>query len=266
MPLPAVLRQAGSDCAAEWIVQLPLARRCYRPHAGAMKHLGLIGGMSWESSALYYRWINQRVREQLGGLHSARLTLHSIDFHELEQLQRRAAWNAAAALLIDAAQRLERAGAELLVLCSNTMHEVAPQLHAACTMPLLHIADVTAQAIELEPQIRRVGLLATRFTAERSFYVERLQQHGLEALVPEAAQRELVHRIIFDELCVGRIEAGSRQQLQRVVAALVERGAQAVILGCTELTLLLTPEQLPVPVFDSTRLHVEAAVAAALAR
>ena len=202
----------------------------------------------------------------MGGLHSARLSLHSVDFHEIDQLQRQDAWEAAGAVLLDAAHRLERAGAELLLICCNTMHEAAPRLEAACALPLLHIVDVTAQAIKRSDRaIHKVGLLATRFTAERPFYAGRLRErHGLEVLTPAAADREHVHRIIYEELCRGRIETASRRRLQLVVAELAQRGAQAVIFGCTEITLLLDTAQVALPVFDSTRLHAEAAVAAAL--
>lgn len=225
-----------------------------------MKHIGLIGGLSWESTALYYQWINQQVRERCGGLHSARLLLYSVDFHDIEQCQRDNEWQRAGAMLVDAAQRLERAGADMLLICSNTMHQVAPQIEDACALPLLHIADVTAAAIK-RSSITRVGLLATRFTMEREFYVGRLRErHGLEVLLPPPPARELVHRIIYEELCMGRINAGSRNAVQRIVADLAEQGAQAVIFGCTEITMLLDAAQLVLPVFDTTRLHVAAAV------
>lgn len=228
-----------------------------------MKLLGLIGGMSWESTLPYYRYVNEAVRERLGGLHSARLVLYSVDFHEIEQLQRAARWDEAGARLAQAACALHAAGAELLVLCTNTMHIVADAIEAATPLPLLHIADPTAQAIRAAG-FRRVGLLGTRFTMEQAFYRERLAQHGIQTLLPNAAERDDVHRIIYAELCLGVVHDDSRQRYRAVIAGLVERGAQAVILGCTEIGLLVGPQDAAVPLFDTTRLHAAAAVEWAL--
>lgn len=228
-----------------------------------MKLLGLIGGMSWESTLPYYRYVNEAVRERLGGLHSARLVLYSVDFHEIEQLQRAARWDEAGARLAQAACALHAAGAELLVLCTNTMHIVADAIEAATPLPLLHIADPTAQAIRAAG-FGRVGLLGTRFTMEQAFYRERLAQHGIQTLLPNAAERDDVHRIIYAELCLGVVREDSRQRYRAVIAGLVERGAQAVILGCTEIGLLVGPQDAAVPLFDTTRLHAAAAVEWAL--
>lgn len=230
-----------------------------------MQTIGLIGGMSWESTLPYYRQINQAIRARLGGLHSARLLLYSLDFHEIEQLQRSGDWAAAGTRLAEAAQALQRGGADFLVLASNTMHKVVPVIEAAVDIPLLHIADPTASAIR-SAGLQRVGLLGTRFTMEQDFYRERLQRHhGIEVLLPDAEQRQQVHRVIYDELCQGQIRAASRQAYRKVIAALVEQGAQAVILGCTEIGLLLGAEDASVPLFDTTALHAQAAAEQALA-
>jgi aspartate racemase len=229
-----------------------------------MKTIGLIGGMSWESSAVYYRLVNEAVRRQVGGLSSAPCLLHSVDFAVVEAMQREARWDDAAGLLAGVAARLEGAGAELVVLCTNTMHRVADAIEARLGVPFLHIADATGAAVA-RAGLGRVGLLGTRFTMEQDFYRGRLAaRHGLDVLVPDDAERELVHRVIYDELCQGRIEPASRVRLQAVVAGLAARGAEGVVLGCTELPLLLTGGA-PVPLFDTTRLHAEAAVAHALA-
>lgn len=229
-----------------------------------MQTIGLIGGMSWESTLPYYRQINETVRERLGGLHSARLVLYSVDFHEVERLQHKGDWTAAGALLAGAAQALQRAGADFLVLATNTMHKVADTIDSAVEIPLLHIADPTANAIRAAG-LQRIGLLGTRFTMEQPFYRERLEQlHGIEVLVPDAAQRELVHRVIYEELCLGRVLDESRQAYRQVIANLVERGAQAVILGCTEIGLLVGAEDASVPLFDTTVLHAQAAAEHAL--
>jgi len=226
--------------------------------------IGLIGGMSWKSSAEYYRLINEGVRGRLGGLHSARCLMWSFDFADIEVLQRTDRWDEAAALMVDAARRLERGGADFLVIATNTMHIAAPQVQAATSLPLLHIADPTADRIKAAG-LRRVGLLGTAFTMEQDFYKGRLaQEHGLEVLVPEADDRALVHRIIYEELVQGRIVDASRQVYREVIRRLVERGAEAIILGCTEIMLLVAPEDSPVPLFDTTGLHAEAAVARAL--
>ena len=230
-----------------------------------MKTIGLIGGMSWESTIPYYRLINEGVKQRLGGLHSAKLILHSVDFDEIERLQRSGDWDAAGALLTRSAQLLETAGAELLVLCTNTMHKVAPAIESAVSIPLLHIADATAEAAKAAG-IRRVGLLGTRFTMEQDFYVGRLtERHGLEVLTPTAPERDEVHRIIYEELCLGKTLPASRESYHRIMDELVRRGAQAVILGCTEISLLVGEEDSPVPLLDTTAIHAQSAVEAALA-
>ncbi|HYF85060.1 aspartate/glutamate racemase family protein [Azospirillum sp.] len=230
----------------------------------SQKVIGLIGGMSWESSAEYYRIINERVRDRLGGLHSARCLMWSFDFAEVEALQHAGRWDDATALMIDAARRLERGGADFVVICTNTMHRMADQVQAAIGLPLLHIADPTAERIRAAG-LRRVGLLGTAFTMEQDFYKGRLvQKHGLEVLVPDDADRATVHRVIYDELVQGCIEEASREAYRGVIARLVERGAEAVILGCTEIMLLVRPEDSRVPLYDTTAIHAEAAVDLAL--
>jgi aspartate racemase len=231
-----------------------------------MKTIGLIGGMSWESTVPYYRQVNEGIKARLGGLHSAQVVLYSVDFHEIEQLQREGDWDTAGEVLADAARRVQAAGADLLVLCTNTMHKVAPQMEAAVSIPLLHIADATGAAITAAGH-RTVGLLGTRFTMEQDFYRQRLQdRHGLQVLVPDADDRSLVHDVIYDELCRGLIRDPSREAYRRVMDDLVARGAQAIILGCTEIGLLVGPQDARVPLFDTTALHASAAVEAALAR
>jgi aspartate racemase len=231
------------------------------PH---QKMIGLIGGMSWESTAAYYRLANELVRERLGGLHSARLLLASVDFAEIEQLQSRGEWDAAGALLAEIAQSLEAGGAELLILCTNTMHKVAPAIEAATSIPFLHLADATAAAVRAAG-ITRVGLLGTAFTMEQSFYRDRLESHGLEVLVPSAADRAEVHRVIYDELCQGQLLEASRRAVGAIIGHLGDEGAAGVILGCTEIELLIGPADSPLPTFATTRLHVEAAIDAAFA-
>jgi aspartate racemase len=223
--------------------------------------IGLIGGMSWESSAEYYRIINQLVRRELGGLHSARCLMWSFDFHEIETLQHAGRWDEATPLLIEAARRLERGGADFFLLCTNTMHRMADEVAAAVGIPLLHIADATAERVRAQG-IDVVGLLGTAFTMEQDFYKGRLHSRfGLKVLVPEAPDRAEVHRIIYDELVVGRIEARSRAVYRATIKRLIERGAQAIILGCTEIMLLVKREDSAVPLFDTTAIHAEAAVA-----
>jgi aspartate racemase len=229
-----------------------------------MKVIGLLGGMSWESTATYYRLVNEGVKARLGGLHSAKLVLYSVDFHEIEQMQMAEDWNAAGDALATASRALEAAGAQSIVLCTNTMHKVAPAIESAVHIPLLHIADATADAIKRAGH-SRVGLLGTRFTMEQDFYRERLSKHpGIEVLIPPLAEREMVHRVIYDELCLGKILDDSRTRYRQVIAQLVARGAQAVILGCTEISLLVDASDSTVPLFDTTRLHAQAAVDFAL--
>ena len=231
-----------------------------------MKTIGLLGGMSWESTVPYYRQINEAVKARLGGLHSAKIVLYSVDFAEVERLQHQGNWAAAGALLADAARALERAGADFIVLCTNTMHKVAPAIEGAVQIPLLHIADPTAGAIRYAG-LHRVGLLGTRFTMEQDFYRGRLAgQHGIEVMVPDADDRDLVHRVIYEELCLGRIEQASRQAYRDVMRRLVERGVQGIILGCTEISLLVGAQDASVPLFDTTAIHAEAAAARALGR
>jgi aspartate racemase len=225
--------------------------------------VGLLGGMSWESTAEYYRLANELVRERLGGLHSARLVIASVDFAEIERLQAAGDWDRAGLVLAREAARLEAAGAELLLLCTNTMHRVADQVQAAVRIPLLHLADATATAVRAEG-LSTVGLLGTAFTMEQDFYRNRLARRGLRVLVPDAADRAEVHRIVYDELCLGVVRPESRQVYREVIGRLVDAGAQGVILGCTEIELLVGAEDSPVPVFPTTRLHVEAAITAAL--
>ena len=225
--------------------------------------MGLIGGMSWESSAEYYRLANELVRDRLGGLHSAQLLLYSVDFAEIERLQAAGRWTDAGALLADAARRLAAAGADLLVLCTNTMHKVADQITAAVGIPLLHLADTTAAAVRATG-LTTVGLLGTAFTMEQDFYRDRLRSHGLTVQVPDADDRAVIHTVIYDELCRGVVSAASRARYVAVIDRLVAAGAQGIILGCTEIELLIRPNDSPVPIFPTTRLHVAAAVDAAL--
>ena len=229
-----------------------------------MRVIGMLGGMSWESSAQYYRLANELTRERLGGLHSARLVLVSVDFAEIERLQVTGQWERAGELLAEAAKSAEAAGAELLLLCTNTMHKVAGQIQDAVSIPLLHLADTTAAAVQ-RARLSTVGLLGTAFTMEQDFYRDRLAHHGLTVLVPPAEDRALVHRVIYEELCLGEVREASRQAYQKVIDRLKHAGAEGVILGCTEIELLIRPQDSPIPVFPTTRLHVEAAIEQALA-
>jgi aspartate racemase len=223
-----------------------------------VRTLGLLGGMSWESTLPYYRIVNERVRQRLGGLHSAKLVLHSVDFADIEEMQRAGDWDTAGAILVEAARGLHAAGAECLVICTNTMHLIAPAIEAAVDLPLLHIADATAARIR-EAGLSRVALLGTRFTMERDFYRQRIEAAGIEVIVPGAAQREVVHRVIYEELCLGRILGTSREAYRGIIDDLVARGAQGVILGCTEIGLLVGAGDATVPLFDTARIHAEAA-------
>ena len=230
-----------------------------------MKRIGFIGGMSWESSAEYYRLANEFVRERLGALHSADCILLSVDFAEIEALQAAGEWEQAGQRLADAARSLEAAGADFLVLCTNTMHKVASAIEGAVGIPLLHLADTTAGAVQ-NAGITTVGLLGTAFTMEQDFYRDRLARHGLTVLTPPAADRAIVHRVIYDELCLGIVRDESRDEYRRIMGDLVASGAQGIILGCTEIELLVGPADATVPTFPTTRLHVEAAVELALER
>jgi aspartate racemase len=230
-----------------------------------MKRIGLLGGMSWESSIEYYRLVNEITRDRLGGLHSADCLLRSVDFAEIELLQREGRWEEAGGRLAAEAGALAAAGAELLVLCTNTMHKVAAQITDAVDIPFVHIADTTAHAVRAAG-LQTVGLLATGYTMEQDFYVGRLRDmHGLEVLVPGDGDRRIVHDVIYDELCVGVVRDESREQYRRIMGELAQRGAQGILLGCTEIDLLVGPQDAPVPVFDTTRLHAERAVELAAA-
>lgn len=224
-----------------------------------MRTIGLIGGMSWESSAIYYRLLNEEIKTRLGGLHSAQCLLYSVDFADIERRQREGDWDGAGEILAQAAQSLERGGAEALVLCTNTMHKVAAHITAAVSIPLLHIVDATAQAIQAAKR-QRILLLATRFTMEQAFYRERMQQFGIELLIPDAGERDDIHRIIYQELCLGQVLPASRQRYLEIINHHVAAGAEGVILGCTEITMLIKPGDTQVPQFDSTALHAAAAV------
>ena len=230
-----------------------------------MKTIGLLGGMSWESTVTYYQVINRTIGERLGKLHSAKILLYSVDFEPIEQLQHAGRWDEMGRELAGIARRLEAAGAEFLVIATNTMHKVAPQVEAAIGIPLLHIADATAEAIR-EAGRSTVGLLGTRFTMEQPFLKDRLRdRHGLEVLVPDEDGRETVHRVIYDELCLGRVLEGSRRAFVEIVERLAARGAEGVILGCTEIPMLLGPEQASIALFDTTAIHARKAVDWALA-
>ena len=229
-----------------------------------MKTIGLIGGMSWESTVPYYRIVNETVRARLGGLHSAKLVLYSVDFHEIEGLQHSGDWDEAGHMLVHAARSLQAAGADFLLLCTNTMHKVAHAIESAVSIPLFHIADPTAQEIK-QAGLTKVGLLGTRFTMEQEFYRGRLRdQHHLDVLIPDDADREVVHRVIYDELCLGLVRDASRAEYRRIIQRLVDQGAQGVILGCTEISLLVQPSDSPVPMFDTTRIHATKAAEWAL--
>jgi len=228
-----------------------------------MKTIGLLGGMSWESTQTYYRLINEGVKSRLGGLHSAKLVLYSVDFAEIEALQHQGDWPATARILSGAALSLENAGADFLMIGTNTMHKVAPEIEEAINIPLLHIADATAKVLT-QDHIQRVGLLGTRFTMEQAFYRERLEAAGIEVVTPDAPQRAEVHRVIYEELCQGEIQAPSREAYLAVINSLAEQGAQAVILGCTEIGLLIKQTDTPVPLYDTTAIHAAQAVNHAL--
>ncbi|KXJ42384.1 aspartate racemase [Marinobacter salarius] len=230
-----------------------------------MKTIGLLGGMSWESTQTYYRLINEGVKSRLGGLHSAKLVLYSVDFAEIEALQHQGDWPATARILSGAALSLENAGADFLMIGTNTMHKVAPEIEEAINIPLLHIADATAKVLT-QDNIQRVGLLGTRFTMEQAFYRERLEAAGIEVVTPDAPQRAEVHRVIYEELCQGEIQAPSREAYLAVINSLAEQGAQAVILGCTEIGLLIKQTDTPVPLYDTTAIHAAQAVNQALTR
>lgn len=229
-----------------------------------MKTIGLLGGMSWESTALYYQWINELVKAKLGGLHSAKVAMVSLDFQEIEELQHRNEWEASGEILSKAAQQIEAAGADFLLICTNTMHKVAPQVEAAINIPLLHIADATADAIK-QQGINTIGLLGTNFTMEQDFYAGRLsEKHGLNVLIPNQQDREIVHRVIYDELVLGTVKEASRNEYLRIMAQLQDEGAEGVIEGCTEIVMLVQQKHTAIPLFDTTAIHAKKAVEMAL--
>ena len=228
------------------------------------KTIGLLGGMSWESSALYYGWINKLVKQKLGGLHSARIAMVSVDFQEIEDLQRRCDWVSAGEILAKAAQQVEAAGADFLLICTNTMHKVAPQVEAAIRIPLLHIADATAERVKAAG-MDTIGLLGTKFTMEQDFYAGRLEvMHGLKVLIPPSEDREVVHRVIYDELVLGTVRDDSRAAYLKIIQDMHDRGAEGVIEGCTEIVMLVQQEHTGTPLFDTTAIHAEKAVEMAL--
>lgn len=229
-----------------------------------MKTIGLIGGMSWESTSSYYKAINEGVKAQLGGLHSAKICLYSVDFHEIEQLQHQGRWDYTATILGQAAQSVQAGGADFVLICTNTMHKVAPQIEEMISIPILHIADATATQL-VKDGVTKVGLLGTRFTMEQDFYKQRLtEQFGIEVVIPDERQRNLVHDVIYNELCQGEISDSSRQEYLSIIDSLAEQGAQAVILGCTEIALLVDQQHTSVALYDTTQIHAEAAVNCAL--
>lgn len=228
-----------------------------------MKTIGIIGGMSWESSLEYYRLLNEGVKARLGGLHSAKLLMDSLDFHPIEVLQHQGDWETLGGILASSAVRLETAGADLILLATNTMHKVAPEIERSVRIPLIHIADAAASAIKAL-RIEKVGLLGTKFTMEQDFYHERLASHGIETVIPGPDDREIVHHVIYNELCLGKIEDASRNEFLRIIDKLVQAGAGGVVLGCTEIPLLVHQEHVDIPIFDTTKLHVEAALDFAL--
>lgn len=229
-----------------------------------MKTIGLIGGMSWESTTSYYKAINEGVKAQLGGLHSAKICLYSVDFHQIEQLQHQGRWDDIAEILSQAAQSVQAGGADFVLICTNTMHKVASVIEQAISIPILHIADATAMQL-VNDGVTKVGLLGTRFTMEQDFYKQRLtEQFGIEVVIPDEPQRNLVHDVIYNELCQGIVSDKSRQEYLQIIASLAEQGAQAVILGCTEIALLVEQNHTSVPLYDTTQIHAEAAVRHAL--
>jgi len=230
-----------------------------------MKIIGLIGGMSWESSLEYYRIINERIKEKLGGLHSAKSLMYSVDFAEVEKLQQQGKWEEATKLMIDAAKKLERGGADFVVICTNTMHKMAEEMQQSIKIPILHIADSTAEKIKAAGY-KKIGLLGTKFTMEENFYKGRLiEKYNLEVLIPDEAERQYVHDVIYKELCLGIVQQNSKNRFKAIIENLSNTGAEAVILGCTEIPLLIKQEDVSVPLFDTTRIHAESAVDFALA-
>lgn len=229
-----------------------------------MKTIGMLGGMSWESTTSYYKAINEGIKAKLGGFHSAKIALYSVDFAEIETLQHQGDWQQTAEILRDAARSVEAGGADFLLICTNTMHKVAPEIEACISIPLLHIADATAEQL-LAEGVKTVGLLGTAFTMEQDFYKGRLSdKFGIEVIVPDSEQREVVHKVIYSELCQGTINHRSRQQYLDIIEQLQQQGAEAIILGCTEIALLVQQEHTAVPLYDTTEIHAAAAVTLAL--
>lgn len=228
-----------------------------------MKTIGLIGGMSWESSAKYYQLINQEVKKQLGGLHSAKCIMYSVDFAEIQRYQAEDEWEKAGHVLGDVALSLEKAGADFIIICTNTMHKVIAYIEEKISIPILHIADATANQI-LKSDIRTIGLLGTKYTMEQDFYKSRIESNGIKVLVPNREDREVINRVIFEELCLGDIQQSSRESFQKVIKSLIDDGAEGIILGCTEIGLLIRPEDAEVPLFDTTVIHALEAVKMAL--
>lgn len=230
-----------------------------------MKTIGLIGGMSWESTVTYYQLLNEGIKDALGGLHSAKVLLYSVDFFEIEALMSRGEWDEAANQLGDIAARLERAGADMILICTNTLHKVAPQVQAKIGVPLVHIAGAAAEAL-LSQGITRVGLLGTKYTMTQEFYRDKLVERGIEVLIPEGDDIDLVNRVIFEELCLGIVKEESRAEYLRVIAALQRRGAQGILLGCTELGLIVAKKDVLLPLFDTTEIHAKKALTLALSK
>lgn len=229
-----------------------------------MRTIGLLGGMSWESTAGYYSAINEGIKQSLGGLHSAKIAMYSVDFEPIEKLQHAGDWTGTADLLIDAAKKVEAAGADFLLICTNTMHKVAPAIEDAINIPLIHIADATAETIKSQ-NITTVGLLGTAFTMEQEFYKGRLESHhGINVIVPNSQDRGIVHQVIYEELCLGEIKASSKQDYLRIIESLAQQGAEAVILGCTEIGMLVDQDDTHVKLLDTTKIHAQAAVLASL--
>jgi aspartate racemase len=229
-----------------------------------MKTIGLIGGMSWESSLEYYRILNEKVKKELGGLHSAKTIMYSVDFEEIKNLQHEGEWAKLTEIMIGAAKSLEKAGAEMIVICTNTMHKMAPEVEKNISLPLIHIADTTAQSIK-NLKLKKVGLLGTKFTMEQEFYKNRLvEKHNIDVVVPNDEDRDLVHKIIYNELCLGNIKGSSKQEYIRIINNLIKDGAEGVILGCTEIPLLIKQEDVAIPIFDTTTIHAEIAVMEAI--
>ncbi len=225
-----------------------------------MKTIGLIGGMSWESTLEYYKILNESVKERVGGLHSAKSIIYSFDFEEIEELQHQGNWNKLTELMIEAAQKLEKIGAELIIICTNTMHKMADEVQRAVKIPLIHIADATAEVAK-EKGLKKVGLLGTKFTMEEDFYKKRItEKHGIEVIIPNKDERELIHNVIYNELCLGILSPESKARFKEIVENLISNGAEGIILGCTEIPLLIKQEDIQVPVFDTTTIHAKSAV------